>query len=104
MRDKAKNRIRLFLVHNREQEHSKSHTCARVSTIISVSVATLPATSVFTHSCSVATRLDTPASMLCSLRRRGESVLGSWGKAMRDALRNKESLERAPCAYPRSWY
>ena len=32
----------------------------------------------------------------------GESVLGSWGEAMRDALRNKESSERAPCAYPRS--
>ena len=47
-------------------------------------------------------RGDIWESISSTLRRRGESVLGSWGKAMRDALRNKESLERTPCAYPRS--
>ena len=31
-------------------------------------------------------------------------VPGSWGKAMRGAVRNKERWERAPYAYPRSWY
>ena len=32
------------------------------------------------------------------------SVLGSWGNTMRGAVRNKEKLNGAPYAYPRSWY
>ena len=29
-------------------------------------------------------------------------LLGPWGNTMRDAVRNTESWQRAPCAYPRS--
>ena len=31
-----------------------------------------------------------------------KTVRGSWVKSMRDAVRNNEEVETAPCVYPRS--
>ena len=43
-----------------------------------------------------------PSSEGADAGRGASIVLGSWVKTMRDAVRTKEKVEKAPYAYPRS--